>query len=157
MSKSKSKQHRQQDIRNPKAGRDYFIEEKFEAGIALKGTEVKSIRAGKAQIRDAFVRLEKGELWLFNTHIQEYDFGNLNNHNPTRTRKLLLHAKEIRHIQQEMEAKGRACIPLRIYFKKGLIKVEIALAVGKKLYDKREDVKTKTALRDAERVVRNWK
>lgn len=157
MAKNKSDKSRQQDIRNPKAGRDYFIEEKFEAGLVLKGTEVKSIRAGKAQIQDAFVRIEKDGLWLFNAHIQEYEFGNQHNHNPTRSRKLLLHAKEIRHIRQEMEARGRACIPLRLYFKGGLIKAEIALAIGKKLFDKREDLKKKVSLREAERVIRNWK
>lgn len=157
MSKNKSDKPRLQDIRNPKAGRDYFIEDKFEAGIALKGTEVKSIREGKAQIQDAFVRIEQDEMWLYNAHIQEYTFGNLNNHNPTRKRKLLLHRKEIRKIRQEMEARGRSCIPLRFYFKGGLIKAEIALAVGKKLFDKRDDLKKKVSLREAERAVRNWK
>ncbi len=157
MSAKKPDSSRPQEIRNPKAGRDYLIEEKFEAGVMLKGTEVKSIRAGKAQIQDSFVRFEKGEPWLFNAHIQEYSFGNLNNHNPTRSRKLLLNRREILKIRQEMEARGRTCVPLRIYFKHGLIKVEVALAVGKKLHDKREDLKKKVALREAERVVRQWK
>ncbi|KAB2836338.1 SsrA-binding protein SmpB, partial [bacterium] len=123
------------EVRNSKALRDYFVDERFEAGIALKGTEVKSVRAGRAQINDAFGRVEKGELWLVNAHIELYDFGNRYNHDARRTRKLLLHKHQIRKIAQALEAGGRALVPLRMYFKDALLKVEVALCTGKKLFD----------------------
>ncbi len=132
---------RYNEIRNSKALRDYTIEERFEAGIQLKGTEVKSIRAGRAQISDAFGRFEKGELWLYNAHIEEYAFGNIHNHNVRRIRKLLLHKHQVRKIVQAMQIGAQALIPLRMYFKDALVKVEIALGVGKKLYDKRDDMR----------------
>lgn len=142
------------EIRNAKAGRDYFVEEKFECGIALRGTEVKSIRAGKAQINDAFGRFEKGELWLHNAHIEEYSFGNIWNHDARRIRKLLLHKHQIRKIAQEIQVAGRAFVPLRMYFKEGLVKVEMAVCSGKKLFDKRDDLKRKAEMREVEKV---WK
>jgi SsrA-binding protein len=142
------------DIRNAKAGRDYSLGERFEAGIVLAGTEVKSIRAGKAQLADAFGRCEKGEVFLYNLHIAEYDFGNINNHTPKRPRKLLLKQREIRKIQREIEAGGKALVPVRVYFKGSLVKVELALGTGKKLFDKREDLKRRVELREAERAVR---
>ena len=140
---------RYKEMRNAKASRDYVVGEKFEAGIALRGTEVKSIRAGQAQINDAFGRYEKGELWLYNVHIAEYTWGNQFNHEPRRKRKLLLHKHEVRKIAMALEAGGRALVPLRMYFKAALVKVEIALCTGKKLYDKREDLKRKTELLEA--------
>jgi SsrA-binding protein len=139
---------RYKEMRNAKASRDYVIGERFEAGIALRGTEVKSIRAGQAQINDAFGRCEKGELWLYNVHIAEYTWGNQFNHEPRRKRKLLLHKHEVRKIAMALEAGGRALVPLRMYFKAALVKVEVALCTGKKLYDKREDLKRKTELRE---------
>ena len=129
------------ELRNPKALRDYFIHDKFEAGVKLAGTEVKSIRAGKAQITDAFARLERGEVWLHNAYIEEYSHGGLSQHSPRRLRKLLLNAHEIRKIAQAVEAGGKALVALRMYFKEALVKVEIALATGKKQFDQRETVK----------------
>jgi SsrA-binding protein len=143
------------EIRNSKALRDYFVEEKFEAGIALKGTEVKSIRAGKAQINDAFGRFEKGELWLHNAHIEEYAFGNIYNHDVRRTRKLLLHRHQVRKIGQALKIGGRALVPLRMYFKEALVKVEVALCSGKKLYDKRDDLKRKVEERDIDKAMKD--
>jgi SsrA-binding protein len=154
MSAQKKDSSRFSEIRNSKALRDYFVDEKFEAGIALKGTEVKSIRAGKAQINDAFGRFEKGELWLHNAHIEEYAFGNIYNHDSRRTRKLLLHRHQIRKIGQALQVGGRALVPLRMYFKDALVKVEIALCSGKKLYDKREDLKRKVSDREIEKAMK---
>ena len=118
---------RYKEMRNAKASRDYVVGEKFEAGIALRGTEVKSIRAGQAQINDAFGRCEKGELWLYNVHIAEYTWGNQFNHEPRRKRKLLLHKHEVRKIAMALEAGGRALVPLRMYFKGALVKVPALL------------------------------
>lgn len=151
MSAQKKDPSRYTEIRNSKALRDFTVDERFEAGIALKGTEVKSIRAGKAQISDAFGRVEKGELWLHNAHIEQYAFGNINNHDARRIRKLLLHAHQIRKIAQALDAGGRALVPLRMYFKDALVKVEVALATGKKLFDKRETLKKKALLRDVDK------
>lgn len=154
MSAQKKDAHRFTEIRNSKALRDYFVDEKFEAGIALKGTEVKSIRAGKAQINDAFGRFEKGELWLYNAHIEEYAFGNIYNHDSRRTRKLLLHRHQIRKIGQALQIGGRALVPLRLYFKDALVKVEVALCSGKKLFDKREDLKRRVSDREIEKAMK---
>jgi SsrA-binding protein len=155
MSAQKKDPTRYTEIRNSKALRDYFVEEKFEAGIALKGTEVKSIRAGKAQINDAFGRFEKGELWLHNAHIEEYAFGNIYNHNVRRTRKLLLHRHQIRKIGQALQIGGRALVPLRMYFKEALVKVEVALCSGKKMYDKRDDLKRKVTDREIDKAMKD--
>jgi SsrA-binding protein len=141
------------DIRNAKAGRDYALGDRYEAGIVLTGTEVKSIRAGKAQLADAFGRVERGEVFLHNLHIAEYEFGNINNHTPKRPRKLLLKQKEIRKIQAETETGGKSLVPVRLYFKQALVKVELALGVGKKLYDKREDLKKRAVMREVERAM----
>jgi len=154
MSAQKKDATRYTEVRNAKALRDYFVDERFEAGIALKGTEVKSIRAGKAQISDAFGRVEKGELWLHNAHIEQYAFGNINNHDARRIRKLLLHAHQIRKIAQALNAGGRALVPLRMYFKEALVKVEVALCTGKKLFDKRETLKKKALQRDEDKAVK---
>ncbi|RME72027.1 MAG: SsrA-binding protein SmpB [Verrucomicrobia bacterium] len=141
------------EIRNAKAGRDYDLGERFEAGIVLTGTEVKSIRAGRAQISEAFGRVQNGEVFLYNMHIAEYAFGTINNHVPNRPRKLLLKAREIRKIQHEIEAGGRALVPVRVYFKGSLVKVELALGTGKKLYDKRQDLKKRAQMREVERAM----
>ena len=154
MSAQKKDPKRYTEVRNSKAFRDYFVDERFEAGIALKGTEVKSIRAGKAQISDAFGRIEKGELWMHNAHIEQYAFGNINNHDARRIRKLLLHANQIRKISQALDAGGsRAVVPLRMYFKEALVKVEVGLCTGKKLFDKRETLKKKALMRDEDKTI----
>jgi SsrA-binding protein len=154
MSAKKKDPVRYTEIRNAKALRDYSVDEKFEAGLALKGTEVKSIRAGRAQITDSFGRFEKGELWLFNAHIEEYAFGNLFNHDTRRTRKLLLNKHEIRKIAQALQVGGKALIPLRMYFKEALVKVEVALCTGKKLYDKRNDLRTKAEMDEVKKAMK---
>jgi len=142
------------EIRNSKARRDYFVESKFEAGVVLKGTEVKSIRAGRAQINDAFGRMKKGELWLMNAHIDEYRFGNFANHEPRRTRKLLLKKSELKKIDHALTQGGKSLIPLRIYLKEALVKMEVALCAGKKLYDKRDDLKKRVVDRETDRVIK---
>ncbi len=151
MGAAKNKELRYTEIRNAKAFHDYFIEERLEAGLVLTGTEVKSIRQGKAQINDAFVKIIKGIPWLFQAHISEYTFGNRENHLPARPRVLLLHKKEIDRVVFETQAGGYTLIPLKLYPKKGLFKIEIALARGKKLHDKRGDLKNKAIQRDTER------
>ncbi|MBI2516847.1 MAG: SsrA-binding protein SmpB [Opitutae bacterium] len=146
---------RYSEMRNPKALRDYFIHDKFEAGIKLVGTEVKSIRAGKAQLSDAFARIEKDEVWLYGAYIEEYSHGGLSQHAPRRPRKLLLKASEIRKLQQQVETGGRSIVALRMYFKDALVKVEIATASGKKQFDKREDVKKREQNLEARRALKS--
>jgi SsrA-binding protein len=143
------------EMRNAKALRDYFVHDKFEAGVKLSGTEVKSIRAGKAQITDAFARIEKGEVWLYNAYIEEYSHGGLSQHSPRRPRKLLLRATEIRKLLQEVETAGRQIVALRMYFKEALVKVEIATATGKKQFDKREDLKKREQNLEARRALQS--
>jgi SsrA-binding protein len=133
------------------------VDERFEAGVQLRGTEVKSIRAGRAQINDAFGRVEKGELWLHGAHIEQYAFGNIHNHDAKRIRKLLLHKHQVRKIEQALESGGRALVPLRMYFKEALVKVEVALCTGKKLFDKRETIKKKVEMRDVERAMKSFR
>jgi SsrA-binding protein len=133
---------------NKKAYHDYFIEEKFEAGMVLKGTEVKSLRLGKANLNDSFALVKNGEAYLHNLHISPYDFDNRENHDPDRMRKLLLHKKEIGKLFSKIREQGYSIVPLRLYFKMGMVKVEVGLAKGKKLYDKREDMKKKDMHRD---------
>lgn len=154
MSAKKKDTTRFNEVRNAKALRDYFVDERFEAGISLKGTEVKSIRAGRAQINDAFGRHEHGELWLHNAHIEQYAFGNIFNHDARRIRKLLLHKHQIRKIVQALDAGGRALVPLRLYFKDSLVKVEVGLCTGKQLYDKRETIKKKVHERELEKELK---
>lgn len=154
MAAAKKEAKRYTEIRNAKALRDYFVDEKFEAGVQLRGTEVKSIRAGKAQINDAFARVEKGEVWLYNAHIEQYAFGNIHNHDAKRVRKLLLHRRHIDKIQHALDAGGRALVPLRMYFKDALVKVEVALATGKKLYDRREDLKKRAEMREVDQAMK---
>ena len=139
---------------NKKAYHDYFIEEKFEAGMVLRGTEVKSLRNGKANLNDSFALIRNGEAFLHNLHISPYDFGNRENHDPDRMRKLLLHKNEIVKLFGKIREQGYSFIPLRIYFKDGLVKVELGLAKGKKLYDKREDLKKKEMKRDVAQALK---
>ena len=136
---------------NKKAYHDYFIEEKYEAGIALAGTEVKSLRMGRCSIKEAFIRIENGEVWVYGMHVSPYEKGNIFNKDPLRPRKLLLHKKEIWKLLGKMKEKGYTLVPLQVYFKEGKAKVEIGLAKGKKLYDKREDIAKKDQRREAER------
>ena len=149
--KKKSADDRFKEIRNGKAYHNYVVGDRFESGIVLQGTEVKAIRAGDAQISEAFCRIENGECWLYNSHVGEYAFGNLQNHPPRRKRKLLLHRREINKLFGAMETGGKSLIPLRLYVSHGIIKIEIALCVGKKLFDKRETLKKKVVMREAER------
>lgn len=153
MGKNK-KNDRNKEIRNSKVRHNYFVEDTYEAGIVLRGTEVKSIRMGKAQIADAFARIENGEIFLYHAHINEYAFGNLNNHNPTRPRKLLLKKREIHRLQGSVESGGKTLIPTRMYITHGLVKVELGVCAGKKLYDKRETLKKKIDMREAEREMK---
>lgn len=136
---------------NKKAYHDYFIDEKYECGIALAGTEVKSIRQGKCSIKEAFVRVDKGEALIYGMHISPYEQGNIFNKDPLRIRKLLLHKYEIRKLIGRTKEKGYTLVPLQVYLKGSLVKVEIGLARGKKLYDKRDDIAKKDMKREAER------
>ncbi|MDO4647927.1 MAG: SsrA-binding protein SmpB [Eubacteriales bacterium] len=136
---------------NKKAFHDYFIDEKYEAGIALAGTEVKSMRMGKCSIKEAFVKIEKGEVYVYGMHVSPYEKGNIFNKDPLRVRKLLMHRYEIRKIEAKLKEKGYTLVPLQVYFKDSLVKVEIGLARGKKIYDKREDIAKKDQRREAER------
>lgn len=136
---------------NKKAYHDYFIEDKFEAGIELFGTEVKSIRMGKCSIKEAFVRIENGQVYVYGMHISPYEKGNIFNRDPLRQRKLLMHRKEIDRLVSKIKEKGFTLVPLQVYLKGSLVKVEIGLARGKKLYDKREDLAKKDARREMER------
>ena len=136
---------------NKKAYHDYFILETFEAGIALSGTEVKSIRMGKCSIKEAFVRVEKGEVFIYGMHISPYEKGNIFNKDPLRVRKLLLHRSEINKLLGKTKEQGITIMPLKVYLKGSLVKVEIGLARGKKLYDKRQDIAKKDQKREAQR------
>lgn len=140
---------------NKKARHDYDIIEQFEAGIELKGTEVKSCKAGKVNLRDAYVRIKDGEAFLLNAHISEYEQGNILNHEPTRTRKLLLHKSEINKLIGKSQEKGLTIIPLKIYLKRNLVKVEIALAKGRKSHDKRSAIREKDLKREIARDFKN--
>jgi len=139
-------------VSNPKARRDYHILETYEAGIALHGTEVKSIRAGKVQISDAFARVEKDEVWLYNAHIDEFSFGNQFNHLPKAPRKLLLHKSEIRKLFGLASVKGNALFPLSMYWKNGKVKVSIGVGKGKVEFDKRDDIKKRESDRELKRA-----
>ncbi len=136
---------------NKKAYHDYFIEDTWETGISLHGTEVKSLRMGKCSIKESFVRIEKGEVFVYGMHISPYEKGNIFNRDPLRVRKLLLHRSEINKIVGKIAEKGYTLVPLKVYFKGSLVKVEIGLAKGKKLYDKRADIAKKDIRREAEK------
>ena len=136
---------------NKKAYHDYFIEEKYEAGIALAGTEVKALRMGKCSVKESFLRIENGEIFIYGMHISPYEKGNIFNKDPLRVRKLLLHREEIRKLEGKIAEKGYTLVPLQVYFKGSLVKVEIGLARGKKLYDKRADIAKKDQRRELEK------
>lgn len=139
-------------VTNSKARRDYHILETFEAGVVLRGTEVKALRAGKGQISDAFARVDEGEVFLYNAHIDEYSHGNLQNHQPKAPRKLLLHKSEIRKLLELSAVKGNALVPLSFYWKNGRVKVALAAGKGKAQYDKREDLKKRESDRELKRA-----
>ncbi|PLR67272.1 MULTISPECIES: SsrA-binding protein SmpB [Bacillaceae] len=140
---------------NKKANHDYSIEETYETGIVLQGTEIKAIRAGRVNLKDAFARVQQGEVFLHNMHISPYEQGNRYNHEPLRTRKLLLHRKEISKLIGLTKEEGYALVPLKVYLKNGFAKVLLGLGKGKKKYDKREDLKKKEAKREVERAFRD--
>ena len=146
-----AKQPKKLIANNKKVYHDYFLEETFEAGIALAGTEVKSMRMGKCSIKESFIHIENGEVILYGMHISPYEKGNIFNKDPLRVRKLLLHRQEIRKIQGHITQKGYTIVPLSVYFSGSLVKVEIGLAKGKKLYDKLQDIAKKDQRREAER------
>ena len=139
---------------NRKARHEYFIEDTIEAGIVLKGTEVKSIRQGRINVKESYAIVENGEVFIYNMHISPYEQGNIYNVDPIRKRKLLLHKREIRKLEAQVMQKGYTLIPLTVYIKDGLVKVELALGKGKKLYDKREDIAKKDAMRKIERQLK---
>lgn len=136
---------------NKKAYHDYFIDETYEAGVALHGTEVKSMRMGKCSIKEAFVRIENGEVFVYGMHVSPYEKGNIFNKDPLRVKKLLMHRYEINKLSGKVAEKGYTLVPLQVYFKEGKVKVEIGLARGKKLYDKREAIAKKDQRRETER------
>lgn len=139
---------------NKKAYHDYFIEEKYEAGLVLHGTEVKSLRMGKCSIKEAFIRIENNEVFIYGMHISPYEKGNIFNKDPLRVRKLLLHKQQIRKLIGNSSEKGYTIVPLQVYFKDGRAKIEIGLAKGKKLYDKRQDIAKKDQRREAEKELK---
>lgn len=142
-------------VQNRKARHEYFVEEVFEAGIALTGTEVKSLRLGRANLQDSYAVIKNGEVFIYGMHISPYDQGNRFNHDPVRTRKLLLNRFEINKLLGLTQKKGLTLVPLRLYFKKGLVKVELAVCRGKKLYDKREDIARRDAAREIDRRMKD--
>ena len=149
------RERRNRDVAvNRRAYHDYFIDETYEAGLALQGTEVKSLRAGRANLRDGYVRVERGEPWLENVHISPYTQGGYANHEPLRSRKLLLHGREIASLVGKIKQKGYTLIPLRLYFARNRAKVELGLARGKRQYDKRQALATADARREMERAIR---
>ena len=150
-----AKQAKKLIANNKKAYHDYFIEDKYEAGISLAGTEVKSLRMGRCSVKEAFIRIEKGEVYVYNMHIAAYEKGNIFNKDPLRVRKLLLHKREIRKIEGQIAQKGYTVVPLSVYFSGSLVKVEIGLAKGKKLYDKRQDIEKKDQRLEAELKFKN--
>jgi SsrA-binding protein len=142
------------EIKNRSVYHEYFIDAKYEAGMVLLGTEVKSLRAGRASFNDSYCLIHKGEVWLKSFHIAEYSHGTVNNHDPLRDRKLLLEKREIRKIQAKLKEKGYTLVPLSIFFKERLAKIEIGLAKGKKLHDKRESIKQKDVQREMKRFLK---
>ena len=143
------------DIRNRSAFHDFFIEDKYDAGMVLTGTEVKSLRDGRASFNDSYCYFNKGELWIKSLHIAEYSHGTVNNHDPVRERKLLLQKRELRKMEAKIKEKGFSIVPLRIFFsEKGLVKMEIGLGKGKKQYDKRETIKQRDTDREMKRYIK---
>ena len=148
---AKGKETQKLIANNKKAFHDYFIDETYEAGIALHGTEVKSMRMGKCSIKESFIRIENGEVFVYGMHVSPYEKGNIFNKDPLRVKKLLMHKYEINKLIGKVKEKGYTLVPLQVYFKEGKVKVEIGLARGKKLYDKREDIAKKDQRREAEK------
>ena len=148
---AKQKETQKLIANNKKAYHDYFIEESYEAGIALHGTEVKSMRQGKCSIKESFIRIENGEVYVYGMHVSPYEKGNIFNKDPLRVKKLLLHKYEINKLSGKVAEKGLTLVPLQVYFKEGKVKVEIGLARGKKLYDKRQEIARKDQRREAEK------
>ena len=142
---------------NRKARFDYFIEDEYEAGLVLKGTEVKSLRLGKVNLKDSYANIKDGEVFVYQIHIGPYPFAYYNNHDPLRPRKLLLHKREIKRLYGKVNEKGHSLIPLKIYFKKGKAKLTLALAKGKRKYDKREAIKRRDEQRDLEREIKQYR
>jgi len=139
---------------NKKARFNYSIEETFECGLVLVGTEVKSIKEGRFSFADSYAQVEKGELWLVDFHVTPYEFGNRHNHDPLRRRKLLVHSKEIKRLQRVTDEKGLTLVPLKLYLKRGIVKCELGIAKGKKLFDKRDDIRKRDQKRELEREYR---
>ena len=152
-----SKEHIKIIAVNRKARHDYFIEDEYEAGLVLKGTEVKSLRLGKANLKDSYARIQDGEVFVHQMHIGPYPFAYYNNHDPLRPRKLLLHKQEIKRLYGKVNEKGHSLIPLKIYFKKGKAKLTLALAKGKRKYDKREAIKRRDEQRDLDREMKRYR
>ena len=142
---------------NRKARHDYFIEDQFEAGMVLKGTEVKSLRQGRANLKDSYAKIRNGELWVHQMHISPYPFAYYDNHDPVRVRKLLLHSYEIRKLYGKLNERGYALIPLRLYFREGKVKMLVGLARGKRQYDKRESMRRRDQKRDLDRIKKEYK
>lgn len=141
---------------NRKARHDYFIEDEFEAGMVLKGTEVKSVRIGKVNLKDAYAKIDDGEVYVHQVHIGAYPFAHYDNHDPLRKRKLLMHRQEIKRLSSKITEKGHSLIPLKMYFKGGKVKLSLALAKGKRKYDKREAIKARDQKRDLDRARREY-
>ena len=141
---------------NRKARRDYFIVDEYEAGLMLKGTEVKSLRQGRANLKDSYARIKNGEVFVYQLHIAPYPFAYYDNHDPLRPRKLLLHKHEIKRLYSKVNEKGHTLVPLRLYFKNGKVKIVIAVAKGKRKYDKREAIKRRDQQRDLDREIKNY-
>lgn len=154
MSRKRKKPDGSQPIINAKARHKYFVGDKYEAGLVLCGTEVKSIRSGNVQISESFAKFIKDELFLFNAHVAEYQFGGEDNHEPQRSRKLLMSRRELDRLKMEVEAGGKTLVPLRLYFKGALIKIEIGVCTGKNMRDKRQDLKRRVANREAEQALK---
>ena len=138
---------------NRKAAHDYFLEDRFEAGIVLQGSEIKSVRAGRVSLKEAYVRVEHGEAWLVNAHIAPYDPASTQNHDPRRQRKLLLHRRQIEHVADDLKLRGYTLVPTKLYLKRGRAKLEFALAKGKRQYDKRRELAKREAAREIERAL----
>ena len=152
-----AKEHIKIIAENRKARHEYFIEDQYEAGISLKGTEVKSLRQGRANLKDAYGKIKKGEVWVHQMHISPYPFAYYDNHDPLRPRKLLLHKYEIKKLYGRVNERGYALIPLRLYFREGKVKLLLALAKGKRKYDKRETIRRRDEKRDLERQRKEYK
>lgn len=149
-------EHKKKIAENRKARHDYFIEDTYEAGIVLQGSEVKSLRAGRANLKDAYARIKNGEVFVYQMHISPYSHAHYGNHDPLRPRKLLLHRYEIKKLYAKINEKGHTLVPLMLYFKDGKVKIVIAVAKGKRLYDKRHTIRKRDEKRDLDREKKNW-